>query len=700
MNGYIYIIDFTLKDLNDAIKIGSTKYPKSRINTYQTGLYWNINYKKLYKIIKSTIDCYEIDDLIQNTFSIFNWKKNHNEGGDEWYISNKMNSKILEDFFDNNNIEYQEVKLEDCPNEKSNEYINELISKSQKINNGFIPLMKPFNYQQNVLDNLTEFKKIKKGKLLWACGLGKTYMSLFICSKLNVKNILICVPSLYLLNQYKESIKNMFKYEPLTLHCNGDNIETILESLINNDKNIVISTYHSIYKLLNITFDIKIADEAHHTVSIEKPENENTFEKFHLIPSKYSLFMTATEKNNIYNEGYNMNDENVFGIIIDKKSVKWAIENKKITDYKVICLQNSSLELNNICDKIILNTKINKNINEFKITNKNDLFFASYSALKMISEGESKHMLIYTNNCDSANLVELMINNLLENNIFEKLNKNDIYNKSLNSKMNINLNEEVNKFKNHKYGIIPCVYIFGEGVDIPKLDSVIIAEKMTTEIRIVQSCLRPNRIDKNQPDKIAKIIIPLNISTIDEKLKMVISKLANEDEIIEQKVEIFTLIDKNKKSNNSNYIKKIKLKPNKDLLEKIIYDLYNSGSFGRELSIQKEYQLYRDLVLTKQFKTIKEYKDSNMRHKEPHIYFNKVWIDWFDFLNIDKIWINDLVEWKEYCKEKNITNSTKYFEYLNEKLDDKLPPEPEYLYPNFKGIDNELYVNKLEYMFL
>ena len=45
-----------------------------------------------------------------------------------------------------------------------------------------------------------------------------------------------------------------------------------------------------------------------------------------------------------------------------------------------------------------------------------------------------------------------------------------------------------------------CVYIFGEGFDLPKLNGVVFAEQMTSEIRIVQSALRPNRMDKNQPN--------------------------------------------------------------------------------------------------------------------------------------------------------------------------------------------------------
>ena len=58
---------------------------------------------------------------------------------------------------------------------------------------------------------------------------------------------------------------------------------------------------------------------------------------------------------------------------------------------------------------------------------------------------------------------------ILEKNIFN-INKKDVYYNSLhsNTKMNIDLNDdnnEINKFKKSKYGVISSVYIFGEGFE-------------------------------------------------------------------------------------------------------------------------------------------------------------------------------------------------------------------------------------------
>lgn len=710
MDEYIYILDYSELKKNQAIKIGSTKFPHLRLQTYQTGMFYNLNFKYLYKIIKSKINCYEIDDLIQKTFLNNNWKYLYKEGGNEWYEYPKVNNIILEEFFKNNDIVFEKVLLEDIPKDNDyQKYFEELEIKQKKIwkygfyDENFKLHMKPYNYQLDVLNRLDNFKKIKKGKLLWACGLGKSFMSLFIVNKLGMKKVLICVPTLYLVEQFKESILKIFNYQALTLHQNGDNVDDIILNLRKN-KCIVISTYHSSWKLLKYNFDIKIGDEAHHLVSKINPDDKKTFDKFHKIKSKYTLFMTATEKNfeneNKTDEFITMSSEKDFGCLIDKKSIKWAIENKKITDYDVICLRNCSNELNNIIEKIKLDVIV-KQINN-NIINKKELFFAAYSALKMIDEGKSKYVLVYTNKCYSADLIESIINRLIENNIFNNIDSKDIYNKSLTSKKDINLEEEIDKFKKSKFGIIPCVYIFGEGVDIPKLDSIVIAEKMTTEIRIVQSCLRPNRLDPDNTDKKAKIIIPLNYGNIDDKLKIIINHLASEDDIVEQKIKVFKIVDKNTKKSNSEYNCKIKMKLNKSKLNNIILDLYHSNAFGRKLDIKREFEIVKEMVRLKKFKSVKEYLESDFI-KNPNIYFTGVWTDWFDYLGIDTSgWIQTLIEWKKYCLEKNINSSSEY--YLN--LDEKLPPEPGYFYPNFKGIYNELarrkrrFIKNQNYLFI
>ena len=137
--------------------------------------------------------------------------------------------------------------------------------------------------------------------------------------------------------------------------------------------------------------------------------------------------MTATEKvienNNNNKIIYSMDDINIFGKCIDSKSICWAIENKKITDYNLIILKNTEVEVDNIIYSINLN---NENINK-------DLFLSAFMALKSIEKYDDlTHILIYTNKTENAELVKKYIDIILKLNIIN-INKDNYYNKALHS---------------------------------------------------------------------------------------------------------------------------------------------------------------------------------------------------------------------------------------------------------------------------
>lgn len=147
MKGYIYGLDYSEINLNDAIKIGSTKFPHSRLNTYQTGAFWDLNYKFIYKILEFDFDCYFINDMIQKEFKKYNWYDLYHQGGIEWYQSTKINETILEAFFLKNNIKFIKMNLEDCPKESFNEYKKELEFKENKnFNNKFTEIKNRDNF--------------------------------------------------------------------------------------------------------------------------------------------------------------------------------------------------------------------------------------------------------------------------------------------------------------------------------------------------------------------------------------------------------------------------------------------------------------------------------------------------------------------------------------------------------------------------
>ena len=603
----------------------------------------------------------------------------------------------------------------------------------QITNNGFTP----YYYQQEILDKIENFYANNDvGRILWACGLGKALLGILIVQKLNCKSVVIGVPSIYLQKQMKNEIMRIYNNHKNILYIGGEtekNENYTIESTTKEDDinkfinkksydcKFLITTYDSCNKLSNNKFDFKIGDEAHHLVG---SEFEKTKDSFHKIKSNKSLFMTATEKvveNNRTNKIiYSMDDENIFGKVIDIKSINWAIENKKITDYNLIILKNTEDEINNIINSLNLgeNNEVQNSIMHHK-----NLFLSAFMSLKSIEKyNELTHILIYTNKTENSELVKKYIDVILELNIIN-INKEKYYNKALHCNSKENLNDtklpdgsikkgEITKFKQASWGIISSVYIFSEGFDCPKLNGVVFGENMESDIRIVQSVLRPNRLDSNIPDKKAYVIIPYidteNFITDNEsfdKCRKIIAKIRNVDEKIEQKINVVSL---NKSFDSSNELTKEKIKyyhiiENGDELTKIILRLRYSKALGSINSEEQDkFNYVRELNKMLNIQSKEQYSDKVIKDKHtnyienPEEYFKLkgVWSNWYDFMGVDTMkFIQDKNDWIKFCKEKEVNSLVEYYNLC--KKYDKVPNEPIDFYKDFTNISNELRFNKI-----
>ena len=699
---YIYYYEFLDKLSRDEILVIENEvlqlHKDKRNNFFQTEYFYCNNNKEFHQTIINILDKRKINYKVHNTH---NFDRKYYDNKPDTFQSNKNNNQT------------------------------QLIN-----NNNFTP----YYYQQEILDKIENFYDNNNiCRILWACGLGKALLGVLITQKLNCKLVVIGVPSIYLQKQMKNEIMRIYSNHKNILYIGGErekNENYIIESTTkeenindfvnkkSNDCKFLITTYDSCSKLSNIKFDFKIGDEAHHLVG---SDCEKTKESFHKIKSNKTLFMTATEKvieNNrmnkyLPNSIYSMDDTEIFGKVIDCKTINWAIENKKITDYKLVILKNTEDQINNIINS--LNLGKNKEVQNSIMDNKN-LFLSAFMALKSIEKyNDLTHILIYTNKTENAELVKRYIDVILELNIIN-INKENYYNKSLHSKSSEELNDiklsdgsvkegEITKFKKASWGIISSVYIFGEGFDCPKLNGVVFCENMESDIRIVQSTLRPNRLDSNFPDKKAYVIIPYidtdNFITDNEsfdKCRKIIAKIRNVDETIEQKINVVSLNNTDYKSYNDQKekIQYHDIIENQDELVKIILRLRYSKSLDSKCTEdQDEFNYIRQLNKELNIQSKEDYSDiaienkHKMYIKNPEEYFNSkgVWTNWYDFMGIDtKIFIQDKNDWINFCKDKNIESLDDYYELC--KKYSNLPNEPIDFYKNFSNINYELKINK------
>jgi predicted helicase len=722
LKGTVYIRDNEWFKLENVFKLGIASYAKDRSSTYITS---EVKRGEYVCVIEVPLNKMKIlDTCLKNYFKQFHI---YHDGATELYDRCIIN--LIVPYLQNLNIDIRVLSIEEINTmNRCERLVNNLniirikklftkdkiknITRYYKNKNSNIII--PNEHQQIVLNNINVYYKYNNiGKIIWACGLGKALLAVLIVKQMQFKTIVIGVPSNNLQKQMKKEILMVFANENniLFVGCEGhgssksttdaENIINFINNKQNNEPIFIISTYHSSRLLVNkkLIFDFKIGDEAHHLVGIEKDECKG-FTAFHKITSKKTLFMTATEKiinKDIKNTLYSMDDEKKFGKHIDEKSVQWAIENKKITDYNILIIKNNEKEVDEICNNLGLS-----------VYNK-ELFISCYMSLKSFEKYDNlTHLLLYTNTTQDADLAKKYIDDLLTLKIID-IKKEDIYNKSLHSKSSIILEKEIEMFENSPRGIISCVYIFGEGFNLPKLNGVCIATNMKSEIRIVQYVLRPNRLEKNNPNKKAYIIIPfidcrnedIDVKKKYDKIINVISQIRNIDKNIYQKIIVSTGIKKIEKGIiKPIYIDDYYYKDNDGELCKIKLRLkYSNSLYSDFTEEQDEYNYVKSLNKILKISGMGEYIASEKIHDnyidKPEEYFKSkgVWNGLYDFmgLNTDNL-IQSKDDWVIYCKKINIYSLESYYKSCKEY--DILPKEPADFYKNFSNIPIELGFNR------
>ena len=432
--------------------------------------------------------------------------------------------------------------------------------------------MKPLPHQDKLIPIiLNHYKNNDYGRLCIACGTGKTFLAFWITIReMKLNKIFIVVPSLYLLSQtfevYQRELQNdgfhfiligsdmddkdfICEYTPTT------NINDIKKQIENNkEKLIVITTYHSsdlLIKSANFAkfkFDIGIYDEAHRTVG-EKDKCFTSLLTSNIETKK--LFMTATEKIYKYktkdgetDEVLSMNNELIYGKQIVKYSIKEAIDEKVLVDYRII-----APFINNLSDenyKIIDDTGKQFNPN---------IVISGLLIIKSMQEYKFKHLLIFSNKNDKAEQIIKFIDLYL--NTYEH-GLGEIYTKFLSGKNTMNFRKnKVKEFENYSVGIISSARIFGEGVDIKKCDAVCFADGKGSTVDIIQYVGRALRKCESIPNKLSYVIIPFILdSSIDFltndndsflKIRKILQALGTSDDMITEK---FSLVNYSEKFSN------------------------------------------------------------------------------------------------------------------------------------------------------
>jgi predicted helicase len=386
----------------------------------------------------------------------------------------------------------------------------------------------PYPYQQIAIKKAVEYfgnKNNRRGKLIMPCGAGKSLTAFWIAEALNSKTIIVAVPSLALiqqtlpdwLNEYAaRGESNKLRYRCVcsdkTVEDNIDsfvvhvhdlgfpcstNLEEVREWLRDTKDaptRVIFTTYQSgkivadAIRAEGIRVDLGIMDEAHKTVGQKgKAFTHLLFDKN--IPIERRLFMTATERRfkGESDEVISMDDASIYGDVFESLSFKNAIENKILSDYKIVTMLVSSKEIEKyVTENSYLYSKDNSSLE-----GEAHMFAAAVALAKMMKKYGINHPVSFHSSVKKAEKFKAMFAQIYKK-IVPELGEVDTFHVSGKTPAN-ERRKELGDFRDEEQALITNARCLTEGVDVKKIDCVLFADPRKSKVDIVQAAGRAMR---------------------------------------------------------------------------------------------------------------------------------------------------------------------------------------------------------------
>lgn len=434
-----------------------------------------------------------------------------------------------------------------------------------------LPKKGPREHQREALANVLKgFKSSDRGKLIMACGTGKTYTSLIITEEMVKPGqcILFLVPSIALLSQTlrawtadaavplrcfavcsdskaSRNEEDMRIYElayPATTNATKL-AKSLTETKNDSAVTVIFSTYQSIdvvhqaQQKTGIEFALVVCDEAHRTAGYTAPgDDPSAFVRVHdnaYLKGKKRLYMTATPR--IYAEAskskaeesnvqvFSMDDVATFGPEFHRLRFDEAVKRDLLSDYKVLVIAVDELHVSQV-----LNQRIGDRGDELKLDD----------AVKIVGcwNGLGKHVAAEDGMDISADpqamrtaiaFAQSIKHSKLLTAEFERIS-NDLSDqidylpaleaKHVDGTMNVvERNQKLSWLKGNigkddaVCRILTNARCLSEGVDVPALDAAIFLNPRDSVVDVVQSVGRVMRKDPAGRKKYGYVILPIGI---------------------------------------------------------------------------------------------------------------------------------------------------------------------------------------------
>jgi predicted helicase len=432
---------------------------------------------------------------------------------------------------------------------------------------GLLKKKTPFPHQVEAIEAAkSHFQNHDRGKMIMACGTGKTYTSLQIVQEMTPKGgtVLFLVPSLALLSQtlkeWKREAKTEFRAyavcsdSKLSRQSSSEDTRvadlaypstTNVEKLAahfnkgtESELTVIFSTYQSIDVVAQAQskglpeFDLIVCDEAHRTTGVTLvDEDESAFVRVHdnnFIKGSKRLYMTATPR--IFAEASkakaeeasaviaSMDDETKFGEEFHRLNFGNAVSRGLLSDYKVLVLTVSETQVSKSLQKILTDGDELKLQDAIKIV-------GCYNGLRkrganeedfLVDKSPMRKAVAFSRSIkDSKRIAELF--STVTSALNEEANeKNALIAEADHVDGTFNVlarNEKLDWLKDKKtentVRVLSNARCLSEGVDVPALDAVLFLNPRDSQVDVVQSVGRVMR--KAEGKQYGYVILPIAV---------------------------------------------------------------------------------------------------------------------------------------------------------------------------------------------
>jgi predicted helicase len=420
-----------------------------------------------------------------------------------------------------------------------------------------------------IMDVLEGFVESDRGKVISACGTGKTLTSLWIAEELKAKKILFVAPSLALIKQalteWSDQIRSPLRYlcvcsdktvasevesrftddygdlalEDIDFNVSTDFVE-IKEFLETKVPDGVVSVLFGTYQSLEVVgrsvkniedfgFDFSVFDEAHRTAGLKISAMFSYGLSDENIKVSKRLFMTATEKlilprtidkierENEDVELFSMDDVAKYGNVFSRLNFGDAIKQNIISDYEIVIAAAKSSE---IFEVIKCNPKfISEELTPHNLLTRAQSVFKQILITKCfyqlnVSKSISFHSTV---NQAKAFIFGSGSGDYEINGFFQALVpdfKSDCYYfNHVNGTMSAGARRLIlDEFERYPHSLVSNAQCLTEGVNLPQVDCIYFVDSKHSMIDIIQACGRALRKSRSSKEsKKAYFVVPVLI---------------------------------------------------------------------------------------------------------------------------------------------------------------------------------------------